>query len=113
MAQEVTLDQFKVIMQDLADATSVVEAQHTTIEAVLTDLQAVFQQAQTLWRSPAGSTLASLTREFQSDATALNDLLGDIVSRMHKTYANYQAVEQQAVQNLNGQKNAASGGQGG
>jgi hypothetical protein len=32
---------------------------------------------------------------------------------MHKTYANYQAVEQQAVQNLNGQKNAASGGPGG
>jgi WXG100 family type VII secretion target len=113
VSQELTLDQFKVVMQDLADATTVVDAQQKTIELVLGDLQSTFVQAQQLWQSPAASSLGSLTQEFQSDANALCDLLGEIVSRMRQTYSNYEAAEQQAIQNLDAQKAAASGGQGG
>lgn len=100
-------------MQDLADATTVVDAQHKSIEGLLADLKSAFMQAQQYWQSPAGSSLASLTREFQSDANALSELLGEIVSRMRQTYANYVEVEQQAVANLDANKAAASGGQGG
>jgi hypothetical protein len=108
--QEVSLDQFKVLMQELADATSVVDTQRKNIETLLVDLQDQFGLALSYWRSPAADTLELLTKEYQADVTSLNELLADIVSRMRKSYTNYVAVEKKAEQNLSSSQSSSPSG---
>ncbi|RKR89413.1 WXG100 family type VII secretion target [Micromonospora pisi] len=104
MANEVSLQEFKVMMGVFNDAIAVVDTQSKRINGVLSDISGTFSSVAQDWQSPAASTFGDLAREYETDAANLNDLLADILVRMRQTYKNYHDVEVRAQQALRDQE---------
>ncbi|MFI7608273.1 WXG100 family type VII secretion target [Micromonospora sp. NPDC049366] len=103
--REMSLTEFRVVMGVFGEAIRTVETQKGRAEAALVDIRAAFIASESHWQSPAADTYSSLMQEYDRDATALNELLADILRRLRRTYQNYRDVEARAVANLGGNAN--------
>ncbi|MFF5076580.1 WXG100 family type VII secretion target [Actinoplanes sp. NPDC000266] len=100
MAGNVSPEKFRVMMDVFGSSINVVEAQRRRVEAALDGIRAGFRDAEQDWKSPAAQTFGELTREFDADAATLEELLGEILSRMRQSFENYREVELQNTRNL-------------
>ncbi|GAA0486351.1 hypothetical protein Ade02nite_10100 [Paractinoplanes deccanensis] len=100
MAQHVSPEKFKVMMDVFGNSITVVETQRRRVEAALDGIRSAFREAEEDWKSPAAQTFGELTREFDTDAAALEDLLVEILARMRKSFQNYHQTELQNTRNL-------------
>jgi hypothetical protein len=98
--EQVTIEQFRVLMGVFGEAIRTVDSQSRRVEAALGNVRVALLSSEGHWSSPAATTLTALVGEYDRDAAALNELLADILRRMRVSYQNYHDVEARAVANL-------------
>jgi hypothetical protein len=110
MAGEVTLAQFKVMLDEFGEAIDVVAKQSARVHDILVGIGQSFRHVTDLWNSPASQTVEPLRVEYLASSDDLDDVLNGIVDRMRITYQNYVDMERKAVQNLTAHKEGDHGG---
>jgi hypothetical protein len=110
LAEQITLEKFKVLMGEFHDAIDVVATQCRVVHETLGGIAQDFRTVTDLWQSPAAHTFEPLRTEFQRSSDDLDDVLAGILHRMRVTYDNYLETERKAVQNLTAQGGDTGGG---
>jgi hypothetical protein len=113
LAEQITLEKFKVLMGEFHDAINVVDTQCRVVHETLGGIAQDFRTVTDLWQSPAAQTFEPLRTEFQRSSDDLDDVLAGILHRMRITYDNYLETERKAVQNLTAHGGGGGGGGGG
>ncbi|MDH6109461.1 WXG100 family type VII secretion target [Kitasatospora sp. MAP12-15] len=96
----ITPAEFKVDLAQLADAIVIVGARKDSITNEVSIINGIFQQAESCWTGPAGTSFASFQAEFTQDMLALNDLLAEMVTRMTAAHDQYVQVEEANTANF-------------
>ncbi|MCD0484787.1 WXG100 family type VII secretion target [Streptacidiphilus sp. ASG 303] len=86
--------EFKVDLQELADAAAGVRRHASRIDEALDGISRTFTSINTAWVSPAADTLTPVETWFTNVARDLRDLLDEMVRRMHTAHANYSTAEE-------------------
>lgn len=92
--------EFKVDVTQLAEAISMVGARRESIVSEVSNINNLFKQAESSWQSPAGASFSAFQAEFTQDMQNLNDLLGEMVTRMTAAHDQYVNVEQTNTANF-------------
>jgi WXG100 family type VII secretion target len=96
----ITPAEFKVDVAQLAEAITIVGARTDSIRNEVMIINDVFNQAESFWQSPAGTSFAAFQAEFTQDMQNLNDLLDEMVTRMTAAHDQYVDVEQTNTANF-------------
>src|SRR4051794_18482302 len=93
MVTYVSAAEWKVDLQQLADAIGTVSAERDAIKLDSDQLKAYFLEIETDWKGPAGNSFITLQTAFNSSMDELTTLLDDIVERMQTVHTNYVEAE--------------------
>ena len=96
----VSAEEWKVDLQQLADAIGTVSADRDVIKTDSDQLKAYFIQIENDWKGPAGNTFVPLQTSFNGALDELTTLLDDIVARMQTVHDNYVKAETDNTNNM-------------
>jgi WXG100 family type VII secretion target len=93
---------FTVDLAALNDAIGQVSAERDTIQGGVATLRATFQDIESEWKSPAGTSFLTLTTTFNTITDRLMTVLEDAIDRMRTAHQNYATTEEQNTGNWTG-----------
>ncbi|MGI5255462.1 WXG100 family type VII secretion target [Actinacidiphila glaucinigra] len=88
-----TVEEFRVALGDLGRAIGVVRGESEHISGLINQIQSQFEAAHSSWKSPAASTLHTISAWFTDASRDLESLLQEMARRMQTAYDNYAAAE--------------------
>lgn len=100
MAGEISFEEFRVDLAEMAGVISRVKAEASAMEGAMAEIKRQFASVETAWRSPAASTFADLSAWFDRCQTELSSVLADMTGRLDAAYTTYHDMEQTNLNNL-------------
>lgn len=88
-----TLQEFKVALHNLQEATETVRRKGHDIRQDIADINAALAVVEPGWIGPAGSSFAEIKKVYGDDMEVLTALLEEMVKRMRQAYSTYHAME--------------------
>jgi uncharacterized protein YukE len=99
-AKSLSMTEFKVDLEQLANAIGVVSTQAGVIGDACDGIGSAMGQVWGMWNSPAGITFGELVPPCTQQMHALTELLTEMLKRMKAAYRTYLTIEQTNTRNL-------------
>ncbi|MFB7124348.1 MULTISPECIES: WXG100 family type VII secretion target [Streptomycetaceae] len=88
-----TLQEFKVDLQQLLEASGTLGAESENIKGEIDAIATALAPLETGWIGPAGTSFAAITKVYKDDMVDLQNLLDEMTRRMRSAYRMYHDME--------------------
>jgi WXG100 family type VII secretion target len=92
--------QFTVDLEQFSEAITTVTTCQSAISTDFSDIKSELTKVLDAWSGPAAESYSDVQKALDSAMQTLENVLGQIVSRMNVTYSNYLNAEQANSSNL-------------
>ncbi|BCY11907.1 WXG100 family type VII secretion target [Actinoplanes sp. L3-i22] len=100
MADEISFEEFRVDLAEMAGVIGQVKGDAGAINAAMAEIKRQFTSVEAAWKSPSALTFAELSTWFQKCQDELSTVLGDMITRLDAAYNTYHDMEQAALNDV-------------
>ncbi|AEW94675.1 MULTISPECIES: WXG100 family type VII secretion target [Streptomycetaceae] len=96
----ITLEELRIDLAQLRDAITIVGARAASIRNNVNLINMTFNEAESVWHSPAAHSFAQLQAEFTTIMGDLDNLLDEMTHRMKASHQQYLDMEETNTRNI-------------